>query len=144
MPGDLNLKKSWHSGLAKNRAKVQQREQDALEERRKIAERKKEIAREREDADMRAMQGLAPQSKLDWMYESKSGPDKDDYLLGKRKIEAEFSEKAAESRKAERSEKQDQRKLAADPMAVAARKRKPKVKKIIKDKPIQVEVSKRP
>lgn len=58
---DLNLLKSWNPKLSRNREKVQKKEQEALEEEKKI----RQAAKERELND------LATKSKagLEWMYE---------------------------------------------------------------------------
>ncbi|ODQ63282.1 hypothetical protein NADFUDRAFT_84445, partial [Nadsonia fulvescens var. elongata DSM 6958] len=105
MPGDLNLKKSWHPGLMKNQVKVWAKEQEAIEERKKIAERQKEIQRESERNELLALQGHnATKPKVDrveWMYavpktdasasgNDTLGPTDEDeaYLLGKKRIDS--------------------------------------------------------
>lgn len=97
MPGDLNLKKSWHPGLLKNQELVWKREQEALEERRKIAERQREIERERERDELVAMQSKASGKpvvkRLEWMYSDASHggvnptDEAQEYLLGRRRVD---------------------------------------------------------
>ncbi|KAH3684020.1 hypothetical protein WICPIJ_004992 [Wickerhamomyces pijperi] len=89
-PGDLNLKKSWNPALMKNQQKVWEAEKSALEERKKIQERQKEIRKERELDELRQLQGKHKSNRLDWMYaqpKSSETTSKDDYLLGKRKLD---------------------------------------------------------
>lgn len=52
MPSDLNLKKSWNPKLLKNQEKVWKREQDALNEFKKIKQRQIEINQQREKLDL--------------------------------------------------------------------------------------------
>ncbi|OWB83473.1 hypothetical protein B5S33_g2103 [[Candida] boidinii] len=52
MPSDLNLKKSWNPKLLKNQEKVWKREQDALNEFKKIKQRQIEISQQREKLDL--------------------------------------------------------------------------------------------
>lgn len=97
MPGDLNLKKSWHPGLLRNQEQVWKREQEALEERKKIAERQKEIEREREREELLAMQrrvsGRPVVKRLEWMYSDAANGgvnptnEAEEYLLGKRRVD---------------------------------------------------------
>lgn len=109
MPGDLNLKKSWHPGLVKNQQKLWQQEQDALKEHKRIKERQKEIEEEREKQDLLRLQygedlsNLPSEKKLEmnklsWMYEE--GPKKNssgftemngEFLDGKQKVEEMLS-----------------------------------------------------
>ncbi|XP_015607740.1 pre-mRNA-splicing factor CWC25 homolog [Cephus cinctus] len=88
--GDLNLKKSWHPSTMKNMEKVWKAEQQDHQEKKRIAELKREIEMEKDREDMTkyAMdQGVIEkkdEKKLDWMYK---GPNqsinREDYLLGK-------------------------------------------------------------
>lgn len=98
MPGNLNVKKSWHPGILKNQAAVWQREQDAIAERKKILERQKEIQQERERNELLALQESATGKKrvqrMEWMYSGVSSGGKtqedeetEEYLLGKRRID---------------------------------------------------------
>ncbi|KAG5364536.1 Pre-mRNA-splicing factor CWC25 [Yarrowia sp. E02] len=105
MPGDLNLKKSWHPGLHKNQARVYAKEQEALEERRRIQERQKEIKQQRERDELLKLQEMATGKKrvqkVEWMYQDPTAVGSqasfnekkvdanstDDYLLGKRRID---------------------------------------------------------
>lgn len=59
---DLNLLKSWNPKLSKNKQKVEKKEQEALEEERKIRQR----AKEREIADLASAKS---KTGLEWMYE---------------------------------------------------------------------------
>lgn len=101
MPVDLNIKKSWHPGRLKNQAIIAKKEQDALDERKKILEYQKEVQLERERNDLRDLQDQVTgrdtnknNRNLEWMYGS-SGigqaslniDSKDDYLLGKKRMD---------------------------------------------------------
>lgn len=99
-PGDLNLKKSWHPGLMKNRKKVWEMEQEALSERKKIQERQEEIRKERELKELRDLQfkqtGKKVKDRVDWMYESAGAAgndeavapnDSEEYLLGNKRVD---------------------------------------------------------
>lgn len=132
-PGDLNLKKSWHPGLAKNQAKVKQREEEALKERQKAVERQKEIASEQYEADLLKLQGKQA-SKLGWMYrdgaEQKKGElsdaTKEDYLLGKKRVDEQFFEQVKKTKQRESISRQELQKTKLDPMAamIARKKRR--------------------
>lgn len=103
MPSDLNLKKSWHPKLLKNQEKVWVKEQEALSEHRKIKERQREIAEEREkkqlmelklENDPNAKSKLEQMNKkIDWMYNDPNiasaakDSSSDDYLLGKKRLD---------------------------------------------------------
>lgn len=106
MPGDLNLKKSWHPGLMKNQKKLWEQEQEALGEHLKIKAKNEELKKEKEKQELIKLQyGNAENvpievkrelNNLNWMYdESKSGNKSnsefndmdDEFLLGKRKVE---------------------------------------------------------
>lgn len=58
---DLNLLKSWNPKLSRNREKVQRKEQEALEEEKKI----RQAAKERELNDL----AIKSKTGLEWMYE---------------------------------------------------------------------------
>jgi hypothetical protein len=106
MPGDLNLKKSWHPGLMKNQKKLWEQEQEALGEHLKIKAKSEELKKEKEKQELIKLQyGDANNvpikvkrelNNLNWMYDdSKSGNKSnsefndmdDEFLLGKRKVE---------------------------------------------------------
>ncbi|XP_058795644.1 pre-mRNA-splicing factor CWC25 homolog isoform X2 [Phymastichus coffea] len=102
--GDLNLKKSWHPSTMKNMERVWKAEQQDNEEKKRIAELKKEIAMEK---DKEELQSLAMEKKdnhkLDWMYKEHNTVDREQYLLG-RSVDKQFedmaqAEKAAEQNK---------------------------------------------
>lgn len=94
------MKKSWHPSTMKNIEKVWKAEQQQHQEKKKIAELKKEleIEKDREDIKKYAMeQGVIEKKddkKLDWMYK---GPNqlvnREEYLLG-RPIDKSFEQLA--------------------------------------------------
>jgi hypothetical protein len=97
MGGDLNLKKSWHTGLLSNQRRVWEEEKKALDERKKIDQIMKERAEERQIQELQDLQEAAGGKKrlnrVDWMY---AGPaagqtgtteEMEGYLLGKRRID---------------------------------------------------------
>lgn len=97
MGGDLNLKKSWHTGLEKNQRRVWEEEQKALAERKLIDKLMKERQEERQIEELQKLQedagGKKRMNRVDWMY---SGPaagqmgtteEMEGYLLGKRRID---------------------------------------------------------
>mmetsp|Transcript_4960 Transcript_4960/g.5483 ORF Transcript_4960/g.5483 Transcript_4960/m.5483 type:complete len:252 (-) Transcript_4960:558-1313(-) len=106
MPGDLNLKKSWHPGLMKNQKKLWEQEQEALSEHLKIKAKNEELKREKEKQELIKLQyGDAKDipievkrelNNLNWMYNDSKPSSKsdsefndmdDEFLLGKRKVE---------------------------------------------------------
>jgi hypothetical protein len=105
--GDLNLKKAWHPATYKNQEKVWKREQQVLEEQRKLDIFKKEKAEERSREEMEFLRSGRKKprvAKMDWMYAA--GPntsqnhideEKEAYLLGKKKITFDATPQAAES-----------------------------------------------
>ncbi|CDK30022.1 unnamed protein product [Kuraishia capsulata CBS 1993] len=97
MSSDLNSKKSWNPKSLRNQGKVWAREKEALDEFKKIQQRQEEINKTKEFADS----GFAPKSKTSWIYDSGSrtvetGGD-DDYLLGKRRLDAKVLQKTIPS-----------------------------------------------
>ncbi|BFZ55366.1 RNA-splicing factor [Savitreella phatthalungensis] len=96
--GDLNLKKSWHPKLLKNRAAVWEKQQEAIAERKRIEALKKEIEDERAAQELRVLaeRNGAPkrQERVEFLY---SGPgasaseaaeqEREAYLLGKKRID---------------------------------------------------------
>ncbi|KAG5457330.1 MAG: Pre-mRNA splicing factor-domain-containing protein [Olpidium bornovanus] len=97
--GDLNLKKSWHTGTLKNIGRVWKKEQDAKAEQAKLAELQKEMAQERAVEELQRLQeraGLKVRSqKLDWMYSVGPGQapslreaETEAFLLGKKKVDS--------------------------------------------------------
>lgn len=107
--GDLNLKKSWHPVLMKNQARVWEKEKEALDERKKLAQLQKERAEERQIQELQRLQaaqgGKKVQEKVEWLYAAPSagaGPQAEEleqYLLGKKTVDKLFKE-------------QDERKMA--------------------------------
>lgn len=97
MGGDLNLKKSWHPGIMKNQENVWKQEKQALEERKRIDQLRKEREEERQIHELQQLQesagGKVRQVRVDWMY---NGPaagqagtteEMEGYLLGKRRVD---------------------------------------------------------
>ena len=114
--GDLNLKKSWHTGTGSSIAAVQKAEAEALVERKKLAARLEEIREERlEEARQRELEangGKAKVDRVEWMY---AGPgsgqagdngDNESFLLGKRRIDKLLQDKEVEKLKAQESGKE--------------------------------------
>jgi len=97
MGGDLNLKKSWHTGLLSNQRKVYEAEQAALTERKKIEqvrrEREEEFQIEETARLAEANGGPKRQRRVEFMYAGASaGPqgtteDQEAFLLGKRRVD---------------------------------------------------------
>jgi len=95
--GDLNMKKSWHPLLMKNQERVWLKEKDALAEKKKLDQLRKEKDEERQLQELQRMQeeqtGKKRQEKLDWMYATPAaggGPsanDLEEYLLGKKRVD---------------------------------------------------------
>ncbi|KAF2717911.1 hypothetical protein K431DRAFT_306529 [Polychaeton citri CBS 116435] len=109
MGGDLNLKKSWHPQLKSNQERVWKEEQNALAERKKIEQVRKEREEERQLQELQRMQeeagGKKRVDRVDWMYSGpgSGGPggggvteEMEGYLLGKRKLDGLVKSKAAE------------------------------------------------
>lgn len=97
MPGNLNLKKSWHPGLMKNQKKLWEQEQEALQEHQKIKEREKELSAEREKQALLKLQygddipteKKRELSNLNWMYED---APKETTVDGFREVNEEFTD----------------------------------------------------
>ncbi len=91
------MKKSWHPLLMVNQERVWKKEKEALEERRKLEELKRERDQEREMQALQRLQeeagGKKRMEKVDWMYATPSaggGPsanELEDYLLGKKRVD---------------------------------------------------------
>jgi len=94
--GDLNLKKSWHTGLLSNQRKVWEAEQAAVAERKKIEQvrREREEERQLEELDRLAEANGGPKRKerVGWMYTgAETGTqgateEREAFLLGKRRV----------------------------------------------------------
>lgn len=94
--GDLNMKKSWHPGLIKNRAQVWEAQNAALQERKRVEALKKEIEEERAANELQRLNeangGAKRQERVDFLY---AGPgagsglqeDREAYLLGRKRID---------------------------------------------------------
>jgi len=97
MGGDLNLKKSWHPNIMSNQRRVWEEEKKALEERKLIDQRIKELKEERAKEEIQAKLEAAGSRKrvdrVDWMYQGPSSgqagttEEMEGYLLGKRRID---------------------------------------------------------
>lgn len=98
MGGDLNLKKSWHTGLLSNQSRVWEAEQRALAERKKIEQFRREREEERQIEEIaklaEAHGSTKRRQRVEWMY---SGPtaggsgtveEREAYLLGKRRVDS--------------------------------------------------------
>lgn len=95
--GDLNMKKSWHPRLQKNQEKVWLHEQEALAERKKLEELRKERDQERQMQELQriheAAGGKRRSERVEWMYATpaaNSGPSEgelEDYLLGRKRVD---------------------------------------------------------
>jgi hypothetical protein len=76
--GDLNLKKSWHPGRTANVTRLLKEEAKAREERRKIEERRREIAKELALLEVQRIQEgngtKVVQGRMDWMVPGDSAP----------------------------------------------------------------------
>ncbi|CCE86647.1 Piso0_005150 [Millerozyma farinosa CBS 7064] len=107
MPGNLNLKKSWHPGLIKNQKKIWEQEQNALDEHLKIKAKNEELKAEREkqelirlqygDSESAPLEAKRELNKLGWMYDDNKPKEEgfneveDEFLLGKKKVESMLS-----------------------------------------------------
>jgi predicted RNase H-like nuclease (RuvC/YqgF family) len=95
--GDLNLKKAWHPGTLKNQEKVWKLEQKVIEEKKKLEQLKKELQEERDREELerlRTGKRKKDQERLEWMYSQGASAtadslaqDKEDFLLGRKRIE---------------------------------------------------------
>ncbi|KAK4683633.1 hypothetical protein P7C73_g6601, partial [Tremellales sp. Uapishka_1] len=102
--GDLNMKKSWHPVLLVNQERVWKAEKQVNEEKKKLAQLRKEQEEERQLQELQRLQeaatGRKRVEKLDWMYAAPTSGDggamggarisekeMEDYLLGKRRVD---------------------------------------------------------
>ncbi|KAG9247150.1 Pre-mRNA splicing factor-domain-containing protein [Calycina marina] len=155
MGGDLNLKKSWHPGIMKNQTKVWEEEKKALEERKLIAVRAKELAEERKLKEIQDKLEAAGSRKrvdrVDWMYQGPSSgqagtnEEMEGYLLGKRRIDGLI--KGDEHKKLEKQAGEEsfmalqnantvrdtQMKIREDPMLAIKRQEQAKLEALRKD-----------
>ena len=103
---NINKKKSWDPTRGATQKILWQREQAALEEAKRIAEKQKERAEERRFRALQQLQdnvsGTAALQRLDWIYSAPKpehreiSREKEEYLLGRRidnskKVETESS-----------------------------------------------------
>ncbi|KAI8805413.1 Pre-mRNA splicing factor-domain-containing protein [Cladochytrium replicatum] len=96
--GDLNLKKSWHTGTLRFQAKVWAAEEKKKEEEKKLEEMRKEKEQERQMLELQELQRAAGQktevNRMGWMYAAGPGgqagmldEDKEAFLLGKKRVD---------------------------------------------------------
>ncbi|KAK4057781.1 RNA-splicing factor [Microbotryomycetes sp. JL221] len=95
--GDLNMKKSWHPLLHTNQERVWKKEQQALEERKRLAELQKELEQERALQELQRLQeaagGKKRENRVEWLYAAPAegnGPNQEEleaYLLGKKRVD---------------------------------------------------------
>ncbi|KAI9592067.1 Pre-mRNA splicing factor-domain-containing protein [Syncephalis fuscata] len=96
--GDLNLKKSWHTGTFRNQETVWKREQEVAEENKKLEQLRKELEEERQLQELQRIQessGVRKRAeRLEWMYAAGPGQsaatrnaDLEQYLLGKKRVD---------------------------------------------------------
>lgn len=91
------MKKSWHPLLRKNLERVWQEENRARDERKRIEQKRKEIAEERQLQELQRLQesqgGKPRQERMDWMYAAPSSGGQgtsestEQYLLGKKTVD---------------------------------------------------------
>ncbi|RKP25955.1 Pre-mRNA splicing factor-domain-containing protein, partial [Syncephalis pseudoplumigaleata] len=100
--GDLNLKKSWHTGTFRNQEMVWKREQEVAEENKKLEQLRKELEEERQLQELQRIQeasgGRKRTERLEWMYAAGPGQsaatrtaDLEQYLLGKKRADDKLS-----------------------------------------------------
>lgn len=95
--GDLNMKKSWHPMLHSNQEKVWLQEQEAIKERKRLEELRKEREHERQMQELQRIHeeagGKKRVERVEWMYATpaaKGEPSEaelEDYLLGKKRVD---------------------------------------------------------
>ncbi|WVF69350.1 hypothetical protein IAT40_004126 [Kwoniella sp. CBS 6097] len=101
--GDLNMKKSWHPVLLVNQERVWKAEKAANEEKKMLAQLRKEREEERQLAELQRLQeattGKKRVEKMDWMYAAPGAEggalggqrigerDMEEYLLGKKRVD---------------------------------------------------------
>ncbi|WRT67683.1 uncharacterized protein IL334_004655 [Kwoniella shivajii] len=101
--GDLNMKKSWHPVLLVNQERVWKAEKTANEEKKMLAQLRKEREEERQLAELQRLQesstGKKRVEKMDWMYAAPGAEggalggqklgerEMEEYLLGKKRVD---------------------------------------------------------
>ncbi|GAA5941660.1 U2-type spliceosomal complex subunit CWC25 [Sporobolomyces koalae] len=95
--GDLNMKKSWHTGTFHNQERVWKKEQEALAERKKVQQLQKELEQERAVQELQRLQAEAGggkrEERVEWLYAAPAegnGPNAEEleaYLLGKKRVD---------------------------------------------------------
>ncbi|WWC88763.1 uncharacterized protein L201_003676 [Kwoniella dendrophila CBS 6074] len=101
--GDLNMKKSWHPVLLVNQERVWKAEKSANEEKKMLAQLRKEREEERQLAELQRLQeattGKKRVDKMDWMYAAPGNEggalggqklgerEMEEYLLGKKRVD---------------------------------------------------------
>ncbi|KAL3233882.1 Pre-mRNA-splicing factor CWC25 [Nakaseomyces bracarensis] len=138
--GDLNLLKSWNPKLVKNRKKVWEREQELLNEDEQLKRRQREIEQEQEEKELLSgrdsKSNTNPKKKgMEWMYQD-DPYEKEDYLLGKKKLDSTVIHRPETETKPALKEIQSKHKDDSiyskdDPMAMFSKKVK-KINKVTK------------
>lgn len=100
--GNINKKKSWDPSRRPNQEKIWKAERQAIEERKRTEEKRKEIAESRRAEELQSLQesakGTNEAPKVDWMYAHAVtqamgiSPEMEMYLLGNKKASKEVSE----------------------------------------------------
>ncbi|GAA5962188.1 hypothetical protein JCM3765_003892 [Sporobolomyces pararoseus] len=96
--GDLNMKKSWHTGTFANQERVWKREQEALAERKKVQQLQKELEQERQVQELQRLQsesggGKTREDRVEWLYAAPAESngvnteELESYLLGKKRVD---------------------------------------------------------
>ncbi|TIB93614.1 hypothetical protein E3Q18_02673 [Wallemia mellicola] len=95
--GDLNMKKSWHPMLMKNQRVVWDKEQEVIQENKKLDQLRREKQEERQLQELQKLQeassGKKASDRMEWMYAAPatgsglSANDMEDYLLGKKRVD---------------------------------------------------------
>lgn len=128
--GDLNMKKSWHPMLHSNQEKVWLQEQEAIKERKRLEELRKEREHERQMQELQHIHeeagGKKRVERVEWMYATpaaKGEPSEgelEDYLLGKKRVdkllqgnESQQLSRTAELGKSETNDAMSQRDMAS-------------------------------
>jgi len=148
--GDLNLKKSWHTQTIKNIEKVWKKERENEEEKKKMEQLRRELAEERQLAELQKMQEQAglikkKSDRLDWMYAGSSHSNaelQEEYLLGKKRVDKEITSSdtlVPNSLSAENvnNDRDSMAKIREDPMLLIKRKEQLSLKEIL-DNPIRL------
>jgi len=153
--GDLNLKKSWHTGLLSNQRKVWEAEQQALSERKMIEQVRREREEERQMEEIARLAeesgGPKKQQRVDWMYTGASAgaggttEEQEAFLLGKRRVDTILKREDAKQLENAPIVQQDPAKdiaskVALDPLLLVERQKQEALEKAMA---IQANIEKR-